>query len=63
MWQIPGLLVASVLVTTCGILSASASVVLYGGEPLWSPFDIYAQWTDRAAVFFCSFGWIIVNRR
>ncbi|ORY89690.1 NCS1 nucleoside transporter family [Leucosporidium creatinivorum] len=58
-WQIPGLLVSTVLITTCGILAASASVIVYGGEALWSPFDIYSNWDNRAAVWFCSFGWII----
>lgn len=44
----------------CGIVGASASQVVYG-EALWSPFDILAQWSNRTAVWFCAFGWIIVG--
>jgi len=36
-----------------GIATTSASKVLYG-EFYWNPADIFAQWTNRAAVFFAS---------
>lgn len=36
-------------------------MIVYGGEALWSPFDILALWGNRTAVWFCAFGWIVVS--
>jgi hypothetical protein len=47
-----------VLVSFLGIATTSASKVLYG-EYLWNPADIFAQWGNRAAVFFASAGFAI----
>ncbi|PBK99342.1 cytosine-purine permease [Armillaria gallica] len=56
--QLPAIPVCGLFIAVCGIVGASASQVVYG-EALWSPFDILAQWSNRTAVWFCAFGWII----
>ncbi|GAA5975902.1 hypothetical protein JCM11641_002833 [Rhodosporidiobolus odoratus] len=48
-------------VTICGILSASASVVVYGGDALWSPFDIMNNWTNRASIAFAAIAWMLAG--
>jgi len=46
------------IVSFFGIATTSASKVLYG-QFFWNPADIFAQWTNRAAVFFASAGFAI----
>lgn len=68
--QIPGLVFAffvpGMLVPLFGILTASASMAIYGGEPHWNPLTIIHRWLldsydakSRAAAFFCSLGFIV----
>ena len=44
--------VVFIIVSFFGIATTSASKVLYGSY-LWNPADIFAQWGNRGAVFFC----------
>lgn len=64
MVQVPGtlfsLFVLGVIVPFMGIITASATVAVYGGEPIWNPVDIIMKWMTesynaktRAAAFFC----------
>ncbi|ORY84069.1 NCS1 nucleoside transporter family [Leucosporidium creatinivorum] len=57
--QFPAIPICGLFICLTGIFGASASTTLYGGEALWSPFDILAQWDNRAAVFFCAVGWMV----
>lgn len=68
--QVPGmiisLLVPGVVVPIFGILTASATMAIYGGEAYWNPLTILHQWMlddystkARAAAFFCSLGFVI----
>ncbi|KAJ9143745.1 Nucleobase cation symporter-1, NCS1 [Pleurostoma richardsiae] len=46
-----------------GIISASATKVLYG-EYIWDPLTIAGKWTSpgaRAAAFYCGFAWMIAQ--
>ncbi|RFU32809.1 hypothetical protein B7463_g3585, partial [Scytalidium lignicola] len=60
------LLVLGTIIPIFSILTASATVNIYGGDPYWNPLTIVMQWmTDnytpgsRAAAFFCSLGLLI----
>lgn len=68
--QVPGMIfslfVPGMIVPLFGILSASATMAIYGGEPYWNPLTIIHQWMlddydakSRAAAFFCSLGFIV----
>ncbi|KAK5062958.1 hypothetical protein LTR84_005034 [Exophiala bonariae] len=68
--QVPGitfaLFVPGMAVPLMGILSASASVTIYGGDPFWNPLTLITQWmltdwsaTSRAAAFFCGLAFLI----
>lgn len=46
------------IIVSFGIATTSASIVLYGSY-LWKPADIFAQWGNRAAVFFASAGFAV----
>jgi hypothetical protein len=50
--------VVFIIVSFFGIATTSASKVLYGSY-LWNPADIFAQWGNRAAVFFASAGFAV----
>lgn len=61
-----GLVFPGVIVPLFGILTASATVNIYGGEPYWNPLTLVIQWMlddysakSRAAAFFCSLGFVI----
>jgi NCS1 family nucleobase:cation symporter-1 len=67
--QVPGMLfslfVPGMVVPLFGILTASATMDLYGGEPYWNPLTVIHQWMldnydakARSAAFFCSLGFI-----
>lgn len=67
--QVPGtifaLFIPGVIVPLFGILTASATMNIYGGEPYWNPLTIIFQWMiddyspkARAAAFFCSLGFV-----
>lgn len=62
--QVPGtlfsLFVLGIVVPFMGIITASATVSIYGGDPMWNPVDIIIKWMtegynakSRAAAFFC----------
>ncbi|GAA5856827.1 hypothetical protein JCM8547_008862 [Rhodosporidiobolus lusitaniae] len=57
--------ISAFFITICGVLSASASVSVYGGgdvaNALWSPFDIMAQWDNRAATAFAAIAWMLAG--
>ncbi|CEQ39638.1 SPOSA6832_01199 [Sporobolomyces salmonicolor] len=53
--------VSALFITICGILAASASITVYGGEALWSPFDIMDMWTDRASIAFAALAWMLAG--
>ena len=68
--QVPGNFFApfipGVLIPIFGILTASASVKLYGGQPIWNPLQLVIQWmvndysaTSRAGAFFAGLGLFI----
>ncbi|RVX68775.1 hypothetical protein B0A52_07661 [Exophiala mesophila] len=68
--QVPGILfslfIPGMAVPIMGLLTASASVEIYGGDPFWNPLTLITQWmlddysaTSRAAAFFCGLGFII----
>lgn len=68
--QVPGiifaLLVPGIVVPIMGIVTASASVTIYGGEAFWNPLTLITQWMledysakVRAGAFFCGFGLIL----
>ncbi|EON96415.1 putative ncs1 allantoate transporter protein [Phaeoacremonium minimum UCRPA7] len=64
LWQLPFIPFFKVLVGIFGIVSASASQVVFG-TTYWSPLDIIAQWQSssggRAAAFFCSAIWLLAQ--
>ncbi|GAA6025338.1 hypothetical protein JCM10207_008761 [Rhodosporidiobolus poonsookiae] len=53
--------VSAFFITICGILSASASITVYGGDALWSPFDIMNNWNNRAATAFAALAWMLAG--
>ncbi|GAA5887179.1 hypothetical protein JCM5296_004547 [Sporobolomyces johnsonii] len=53
--------VSALFITICGILAASASITVYGGDALWSPFDIMDMWTDRASIAFAALAWMLAG--
>lgn len=68
--QVPGitfaLFIPGMAVPLMGILTASASVTIYGGDPFWNPLTLINQWmltdwsaTSRAAAFFCGLAFLI----
>ncbi|KAH7123283.1 NCS1 nucleoside transporter [Dactylonectria estremocensis] len=68
--QVPGMIfslfVPGMVVPIFGILTASATMTIYGGEAYWNPLTIIHQWMldnysakARAAAFFCSLGFVI----
>lgn len=68
--QVPGSifspLIPGIIVPVFGLLTASASVTIYGGDPIWNPLDLVIKWltvdfsaTSRAAAFFCGLGFAI----
>ncbi|GAA5820202.1 hypothetical protein JCM11251_005524 [Rhodosporidiobolus azoricus] len=59
--QIFAIPISAFFITICGILSASASITVYGGEALWSPFDIMANWNNRAATAFAAIAWMLAG--
>ena len=64
LWQLPFIPFFKVIVGIFGIVSASASQVVFG-TTYWSPLDIIAQWQGssggRAAAFFCSAIWLLAQ--
>jgi NCS1 family nucleobase:cation symporter-1 len=61
-----GLFFVGTLVPILSILTASASVEIYGAEPYWNPLTLIIQWllddyssANRAAAFFCSLAFVI----
>ncbi|KAJ9644289.1 hypothetical protein H2204_001640 [Knufia peltigerae] len=63
-WQLPFIPIFKVTIAACGIISASASVQIYG-EALWNPLLIIDNWHSssrgRAAAFFCSICWCLAQ--
>ncbi|KAL3424363.1 NCS1 nucleoside transporter [Phlyctema vagabunda] len=68
--QVPGLVFSlfgpGMLVPIFGILTASASIEIYKGDPYWNPLTLLTQWmiddysaSSRAGAFFCSLGFVI----
>lgn len=68
--QVPGtifgLFLVGTLVPILSILTASASVEIYGEEPFWNPLTLVIQWMlddyspgNRAGAFFCSLAFVI----
>ena len=62
--QLPFLPIIFTLCGVLGIITTSASKVVYG-EYLWNPLDIIAHWLDnpggRAAAFFAALAWYIAQ--
>lgn len=63
--QLPFLPIIFTLCGTIGIITTSATGVIYG-EPLWNPLEILAKWLDlghggRAAAFFAAAAWYIAQ--
>ncbi|KAF7920209.1 uncharacterized protein EAE97_011550 [Botrytis byssoidea] len=63
--QLPFLPLIFTLCGTIGIITTSATGVIYG-EPLWNPLDILAKWLElghggRAAAFFAAAAWYIAQ--
>lgn len=63
--QLPFLPIICTLCAVIGIVTTSASGVIYGDQ-LWNPLDIYAHWLDnghggRAAAFFAATAWYIAQ--
>ncbi|CAG8978768.1 hypothetical protein HYALB_00012500 [Hymenoscyphus albidus] len=67
--QVPGTIIGLFLVGTLvpilSILTASASVEIYGKEPFWNPLTLVIQWllddyspVNRAGAFFCSLAFV-----
>jgi nucleobase:cation symporter-1, NCS1 family len=60
--QLPFLPIIFTVCATIGVISTSASYIIYG-EYLWNPLDIVNHWMDggssggRAAAFFASLAW------
>lgn len=61
-WQLPIIPFLKTIVGIFGIVSASASLQIYG-EAIWNPIDIINMWQGspggRAAAFFCSSIWLL----
>ena len=69
--QVPGTIISTlilpgIVVPLFGILTASATMSLYGGQPIWNPPMLIIQWTtndysatSRAAGFFCGLGFVL----
>lgn len=61
LWQLPCIPFFKVIVGIFGVVSASASMKIYG-ETLWSPLTIIATWQGtpggRAAAFFAGLVWL-----
>ncbi|TVY73399.1 putative permease [Lachnellula suecica] len=63
--QLPFLPIIFTLCAVIGIVTTSATQVIYG-EQLWNPLDIVAKWLDmghggRAAAFFAALSWYIAQ--
>lgn len=67
--QIPGNvlapLVPGIIVPLFGLLTASATMNIYGGEPIWNPLELIIRWMSadyspisRVAAFTCSVGFM-----
>lgn len=62
-WQIPFLPIMQLLLGIFGIISTSASKVVYG-EYIWDPLALAAKWdgpAGRAGAFFVGFTWIVAQ--
>ncbi|KAJ1299578.1 hypothetical protein OPQ81_010399 [Rhizoctonia solani] len=61
--QLPFIPIIYVLGTLVGIIGTPATAVIYGGEMIWEPLDIYQHWIEtgssgaRAGAFFCGAAW------
>ncbi|GAA5894388.1 uncharacterized protein JCM6883_003808 [Sporobolomyces salmoneus] len=51
----------AVFIAVCGIICASASVVVYGGDALWTPMEIMNKWDNRAARAFAALAWMLAT--
>ncbi|GAA5940821.1 uncharacterized protein JCM15063_000890 [Sporobolomyces koalae] len=51
----------AIFIGACGILCASASVVVYGGDPLWTPMEIMQNWDNRASRAFAALAWMLAT--
>lgn len=63
--QLPFLPIIFTLCGTIGIITTSATAVIYG-KPIWDPLEILAKWLDlghggRAAAFFAALAWYIAQ--
>lgn len=63
--QLPFLPIIFTLCAVIGIVTTSASQIVYG-KLLWNPLDILQHWTEsghggRAAAFFCALAWYIAQ--
>jgi len=64
--QLPFLPIIFTLCGVLGIVTTSATQLLWDKEPLWNPLDIVAHWEDnghsgRAAAFFAALSWYIAQ--
>nr|OQO18336.1 hypothetical protein B0A51_13731 [Rachicladosporium sp. CCFEE 5018] len=64
--QLPFLPIIFTLCGVIGVVTTSASIVIYNEGPLWNPLDICAHWLDeghggRAAAFFAALSWYIAQ--
>ncbi|GAA5825919.1 hypothetical protein JCM5353_004554 [Sporobolomyces roseus] len=51
----------AIFIGACGIICASASIVVYGGEAMWTPMEIMQQWDNRAARAFAALAWMLAT--
>ena len=62
-WQVPFLPLIQLVLGLFGIISTSASMVVYG-EYIWDPLALAAKWdgpSGRAGAFFVGFCWVIAQ--
>ncbi|GAA6061366.1 hypothetical protein JCM10212_005820 [Sporobolomyces blumeae] len=51
----------AIFIAAMGIVSASASIIAYGGDPLWDPFQHMQLWDNRAARAFAALAWMLAT--
>ncbi|KAK6440311.1 hypothetical protein LTR95_003458 [Oleoguttula sp. CCFEE 5521] len=64
--QLPFLPIIFTVCGVIGVVTTSASIVIYNEGPLWNPLDICKHWLDeghggRAAAFFAALSWYIAQ--
>jgi len=62
-WQVPFLPLIQLVLGIFGIISTSASMVVYG-EYIWDPLALAARWdgpSGRAGAFFVGFSWVVAQ--